>query len=98
GIAFLCRGNMSVGVTGDDLMVRVGPDATDAALAMPGARLRHDRALSRLRRGRASAQSTMTVILPSASPASMIRSAAPISSKRKIRAGLAFRTPDSTLA
>ncbi|MFC8519326.1 TfoX/Sxy family protein [Streptomyces sp. NPDC057257] len=39
GIAFLLRGNMAVGVTGDDLMVRVGPDATDAALARPGARL-----------------------------------------------------------
>ncbi|MEU6508979.1 MULTISPECIES: TfoX/Sxy family protein [unclassified Streptomyces] len=39
GIAFLHRGNMAVGVTGDDLMVRVGPDATDAALARPGTRL-----------------------------------------------------------
>ncbi|MFI2205441.1 TfoX/Sxy family protein [Streptomyces sp. NPDC020192] len=39
GIAFLHHGNMAVGVTGDDLMVRVGPDATDAALARPGARL-----------------------------------------------------------
>ncbi|WP_406442384.1 TfoX/Sxy family protein [Streptomyces sp. NBC_00631] len=39
GIAFLYRGNMAVGVTGDDLMVRVGPDATDAALARPGARI-----------------------------------------------------------
>ncbi|MFG2793212.1 TfoX/Sxy family protein [Streptomyces sp. NPDC048419] len=39
GIAFLHRGNMAVGVTGDDLMVRVGPDATDAALTRPGARL-----------------------------------------------------------
>jgi TfoX/Sxy family transcriptional regulator of competence genes len=39
GIAFLLRGNMAVGVTGDDLMVRVGPEATDAALARPGARL-----------------------------------------------------------
>lgn len=39
GLAFLCRGNMAVGVTGDDLMVRVGPDATDAALARPGARI-----------------------------------------------------------
>jgi TfoX/Sxy family transcriptional regulator of competence genes len=38
GIAFLHEGNMAVGVTGDDLMVRVGPDATDAALARPGAR------------------------------------------------------------
>ncbi|MET9966533.1 TfoX/Sxy family protein [Streptomyces sp. NPDC006356] len=39
GLAFLCRGNMAVGVTGGDLMVRVGPDATDAALARPGARI-----------------------------------------------------------
>ena len=39
GIAFLVHGNMAVGVTGDDLMVRVGPEATDAALARPGARL-----------------------------------------------------------
>ncbi|MDH6514374.1 TfoX/Sxy family transcriptional regulator of competence genes [Streptomyces sp. SAI-135] len=39
GIAFLYEGNMAVGVTGADLMVRVGPDATDAALARPGARL-----------------------------------------------------------
>ncbi|MFJ4205473.1 TfoX/Sxy family protein [Streptomyces sviceus] len=39
GIAFLFQGNMAVGVTGDDLMVRVGPDATDAALARPGTRL-----------------------------------------------------------
>ncbi|GAA3846627.1 TfoX/Sxy family protein [Streptomyces coacervatus] len=39
GIAFLLHGNMAVGVSGDDLMVRVGPDATDAALARPGAQL-----------------------------------------------------------
>ncbi len=39
GIAFLYRGNMAVGVTGDDLMVRVGPDASEAALARPGARI-----------------------------------------------------------
>ncbi|WP_432193998.1 TfoX/Sxy family protein [Streptomyces sp. bgisy027] len=39
GLAFFHRGNMAVGVTGDDLMVRVGPDATDAALARPGARI-----------------------------------------------------------
>ena len=39
GIAFLHQGNMAVGVTGDELMVRVGPDATDAALARPGARV-----------------------------------------------------------
>ncbi|MEV0182335.1 TfoX/Sxy family protein [Streptomyces sp. NPDC050625] len=39
GIGFLCRGNMAVGVSGDDLIVRIAPDATDAALARPGARL-----------------------------------------------------------
>lgn len=39
GIAFLYQGNMAVGVTGDELMVRVGPDAADAALARPGARV-----------------------------------------------------------
>lgn len=38
GVAFLLRGNMAVGVIGDDLLVRVGPDATDAAPARPGAR------------------------------------------------------------
>jgi TfoX/Sxy family transcriptional regulator of competence genes len=38
GLAFLERGNMVVGVTGPDLMARVGPDATEAALARPGAR------------------------------------------------------------
>ncbi|WP_151481707.1 TfoX/Sxy family protein [Streptomyces albicerus] len=39
GIAFLHRGNMAVGVSGDDLMVRVGPDATDTALSRPGTRV-----------------------------------------------------------
>ncbi|MEV0218306.1 TfoX/Sxy family protein [Streptomyces sp. NPDC050704] len=39
GLAFLCRGNMAVGVSGGDLIVRVGPDAADAALARPGARV-----------------------------------------------------------
>ncbi|MFG3410490.1 RNA methyltransferase [Streptomyces sp. CC53] len=39
GLAFLHAGNMAVGVIGDDLMVRVGPDATDTALARPGARV-----------------------------------------------------------
>lgn len=39
GLAFLVGGNMAVGVTGDDLMVRVGPDAAGAALARPGARV-----------------------------------------------------------
>ena len=38
GIAFMLKGNMSVGVTGDDLMVRVGPmDWTTPCLSpMPG--------------------------------------------------------------
>jgi TfoX/Sxy family transcriptional regulator of competence genes len=39
GIAFLLRGNMAVGVSGDDLMVRVGPDNSEAALARPGTRV-----------------------------------------------------------
>jgi len=44
GIAFLHAGNVAVGVTGDDLLVRVGPDATDQALARPGARAACSRA------------------------------------------------------
>ena len=39
GIAFLMNGNMAVGVTGHELMVRVGKDGHDAALARPGARI-----------------------------------------------------------
>jgi TfoX/Sxy family transcriptional regulator of competence genes len=40
GLAFLLHGNMAVGImsTGD-LMVRVGPDGTDEALAQPNTRL-----------------------------------------------------------
>ena len=38
GVAFMLRGNMGVGVTGDDLMVRVGPDAYEQTLAHPDAR------------------------------------------------------------
>ena len=38
GIAFMVRGHMTVGVLGDDLMARVGKDAHDSALALPGAR------------------------------------------------------------
>ena len=38
GLAFLLRGNMAVGISGDELMVRVGPDATDDALARPHTR------------------------------------------------------------
>ena len=37
GIGFMVGGNMAVGVSGDDLMVRVGPDAHDAAMVRPGA-------------------------------------------------------------
>ena len=38
GLAFLQDGNMLVGVIGDDLIARVGPDATDGALTLPGTR------------------------------------------------------------
>ena len=38
-LAFLTDGRLTVGVTGDDLMVRVGPDAAGEALALPGTRL-----------------------------------------------------------
>jgi TfoX/Sxy family transcriptional regulator of competence genes len=38
GIAFMVGGNMACGVIGDDLMVRVGPDAHDAAVAEPHVR------------------------------------------------------------
>jgi TfoX/Sxy family transcriptional regulator of competence genes len=38
GIAFLLNGNMAVGVVGDHLMVRVGPDRYETLLAEPHAR------------------------------------------------------------
>lgn len=38
GIAFLINGNMAVGVSGRELMVRVGKDHHDEAVARPGAR------------------------------------------------------------
>jgi TfoX/Sxy family transcriptional regulator of competence genes len=38
GLAFLVRGNMCLGVIGDELMVRVGPDAYADALRQPHAR------------------------------------------------------------
>jgi hypothetical protein len=38
GLAFLLDGNMSVGIIGEELMVRVGPDAWADALAQPHAR------------------------------------------------------------
>jgi len=40
GLAFLLGGNMAVGLSGSgELMVRVGPDGTEAALAEPHTRL-----------------------------------------------------------
>jgi TfoX/Sxy family transcriptional regulator of competence genes len=39
GIAFMIGGNMAVGVSGDELMVRVGKDAHDEAVSRPGARI-----------------------------------------------------------
>jgi hypothetical protein len=38
GLAFMVNGHMAVGVTADNLMVRVGPDAHADALAQPHAR------------------------------------------------------------
>jgi hypothetical protein len=38
GLAFMIGGNMCCGVMGDDLLVRIGPGANEAALAEPGAR------------------------------------------------------------
>ena len=38
GIAFMINGNMAVGVSGDELMVRVGKEAHDEAVSRPGAR------------------------------------------------------------
>jgi TfoX/Sxy family transcriptional regulator of competence genes len=37
GLAFLLDGNMAVAVSTRGLLVRVGPDAADGALAKPGA-------------------------------------------------------------
>ena len=39
GVAFMVDGNMAVGVAGDELMVRVGKDAHEQAVALPGARI-----------------------------------------------------------
>jgi len=39
GLAFLIDGNMSVGVHGNELIVRVVPESTDATLKEPGARV-----------------------------------------------------------
>jgi TfoX/Sxy family transcriptional regulator of competence genes len=38
GLAFMVGGNMACGVIGDELMVRVGPEQVEAALAEPDAR------------------------------------------------------------
>ncbi len=38
GIAFMLNGNMCCGVINDDLMVRVGPEGFEEALAQPHAR------------------------------------------------------------
>jgi len=38
GIAFMLNGNMFCGITRDDLMVRLGPDRFEEALASPAAR------------------------------------------------------------
>jgi hypothetical protein len=38
GLAFLLDGNMACGVRGEELIVRLAADATDAALAEPGTR------------------------------------------------------------
>ena len=39
GLSFMVGGNLCVGVMGDELIARVGPDATEAALGRPGSRL-----------------------------------------------------------
>ena len=38
GLCFMLNGNMACGINGDQLMVRVGPDAYQNALARPHAR------------------------------------------------------------
>jgi TfoX/Sxy family transcriptional regulator of competence genes len=39
GIGFMLRGNMACGVIGDELMVRIAKEETDAAIKKPGARI-----------------------------------------------------------
>ncbi len=39
GVSFMLAGNMAVGVVGEELCVRVGPDAFDKAVELPGARI-----------------------------------------------------------
>lgn len=38
GLAFMLDGNMVVGIVGDELMARLGPEGGDAALQMPHVR------------------------------------------------------------
>ncbi len=38
GLSFMVRGHMCCGVSGEELMVRVGPDAYENALSRPDAR------------------------------------------------------------
>lgn len=38
GLAIMWRGHMLAGVLGDELMVRVGPDAYEQTLVLPGVR------------------------------------------------------------
>jgi TfoX/Sxy family transcriptional regulator of competence genes len=38
GLAFMTRGNMTVGVRGDELIARINPEDGDSALAEPGVR------------------------------------------------------------
>jgi TfoX/Sxy family transcriptional regulator of competence genes len=38
GIAFMVGGNMATGVLGEDLIVRLGPEEAERALAEPGVR------------------------------------------------------------
>jgi len=39
GVAFLVNGNMSVGIRGDELIVRVAPETTESAVKEPGVRI-----------------------------------------------------------
>jgi hypothetical protein len=39
GLCFLLGGHMCCGVTGSELMIRVGPDAYEGSLALPHARV-----------------------------------------------------------
>jgi hypothetical protein len=39
GLAFMLNGNLACGVIGDEMIVRVGPDGYDAAIAKPNTRV-----------------------------------------------------------